>query len=118
MKARVEATEKEVAELKIQLEALQNKAHQDKDAIITEFKSSKEYDDAIDNAGGLEIERCWIIAEKHIKTNPMANWDSFVTEFQAAKAAIEEGKGEPEPYDDPSPSFLPGPIDQHGGDQD
>lgn len=58
------------------------------------------------NVGAPEILRCWLVAEKHINTNPLADWESFITEFLAVKATIEDGKGEPEPYDGPSPSFI------------
>lgn len=81
--------------------------HRDEDTVIAVFKNSKEYDLALASAGAPEIERCWIIAEKHIKTDPIANWASFISEFLAAKRAIKEGKGEPEPFDSLNPSFLP-----------
>lgn len=79
----------------------------DKETIINEFKNLKDHDLALANAGAPKIKRCWIIAEKHIKTNPKANWASFIEEFLATKIAIEEGKGGPEPFDGPSSSFLP-----------
>lgn len=91
------------------MSGLQKKVDEQKDeeTIINEFKNSKDYDLALASAGTLEIERCWIIAEKHIKTDPKANWASFIDEFLATKIVIEERKGEPEPFDGPSPSFLP-----------
>ncbi|KAL8157803.1 hypothetical protein AgCh_002495 [Apium graveolens] len=72
-----------------------------------EFKRSEEYDRALANAGALEIARCWLVAERHIKTNPEADWDSFVSEFIKAKEEIELGLGAPEPFDGPCPSFIP-----------
>lgn len=105
--ARENNVEQEAGELRKKVEGLRKKlAEQDKDAIISEFKSSKEYDQALANAGAPEIERCWIIAEKHIKIDPKANWASFIDEFIDAKTTIEEGKGKPEPFDGPSPSFI------------
>ncbi|KAL8147587.1 hypothetical protein AgCh_005053 [Apium graveolens] len=62
---------------------------------------------ALANAGAPEIARCWLVAERHIKTNPEADWDSFVSEFIKAKEDIELGLGEPEPFDGPCPSFIP-----------
>lgn len=76
------------------------------DVVIAEFKESEEHDQGLSNAAAPEIQWCWIIAEKHVKTDPNAFWGSFVEEFVAAKKAIEDGKGEPEPYDGPTPSFI------------
>lgn len=46
----------------------------------------------------------------------MAKWGSFIEEFLATKRAIAEGKGEPEPFYGPSPSFLP--VTQNSDDPD
>lgn len=108
--------ESEVSGLQDQLKKEKDRAEKesrelsqkDEEAVIAKFKQSEEYDQAIANAGAPEIEHCWIIIERHIKTNPGANWATFVDEFLAAKENIEIGLGEPEPYDGPSPAFLPG----------
>lgn len=106
--SRAEKAEKNSEDLQKEVDLLKNKlAETSKDVVISEFKNSAEYDLALANAGAPEIQRCWIIAEKHIKTDPNANWGSFIDEFLAAKKDIEEGKGEPESFDGPSPSFLP-----------
>ena len=78
--------------------------------VIEEFKRSEEYDKALANAGILEIARCWLVAERYIKIDPEANWDSFVNEFIKAKEDIELGLGESEPFDGPCPSFLPSNV--------
>lgn len=97
--ARADKAEKSAEDLKKEVELLKNKlAESDKDVVISEFKNSAEYDLAHANAGAPEVQRCWIIAERHIKTDPNANWGSFIYEFIAAKKAIEEGKGEPKPF--------------------
>ncbi|KAL8119002.1 hypothetical protein AgCh_016482 [Apium graveolens] len=106
---RAENAEKEASELKSKLAELrkQMSAVRPESEVVAEFKRSEEYDRALANAGAPEIARCWLIAEKHIKTNPEADWDSFVSEFIKAKEDIELGLGEPEPFDGPCPSFLP-----------
>ncbi|KAK1392112.1 hypothetical protein POM88_011168 [Heracleum sosnowskyi] len=78
-----------------------------RDSIISEFKGGPEYDQDVADAAAPEIQRAWIVSERHVKTNPNADWDSFVGEFLAAKLSIEQGKGEPQPYDGPNPSFIP-----------
>lgn len=108
-RTRVENAEKELNSLRLDVVGLQKHIdeHKDEETVINEFKNSKDYDLALANAGAPEIERCWIIAEKYIKTDPMATCPSFIDKFLAAEKAIEEGKGEPEPFNGPSPSFLP-----------
>lgn len=103
--ARVASLEAEVQDLKKELVS-----HRAEYIIIAEFKESEEYDQALVNAAAPEIQRCWVITERHIKTDPNAFWGSFVDEFVPAKKAIEDGKGEPEPYDGPSPRFIPAPA--------
>lgn len=78
---------------------------------------SKDYDEDIVNAGALEIQRCWLIAERKIKTDPYASWDTFVDAFVASKKAVEDGKGEPEPFNGPSPSSIPAPPSRDDPDQ-
>ncbi|XP_074325718.1 uncharacterized protein LOC141663795 [Apium graveolens] len=106
---RAENAEKEAADLKSDLAELQKQLSSVRPEfeVIEEFKKSGEYDRAIVNAGAPEIGRCWVIAERHIKTDPEANWDSFVEEFIKAKQNIDAGLGDPEPFDGPCPSFLP-----------
>lgn len=55
---------------------------------------------------------CWLVAERHIKTNPTANWDSFFGEFLTAKDNLEKSLGEPVPFNGPNPAFLPALEDQ------
>ncbi|XP_074364736.1 uncharacterized protein LOC141705742 [Apium graveolens] len=106
---RAESAEKEVFDLKSELAELrrQMSAVRPEPEVIEEFKRSEEYDKALANAGAPEIVRCWLVAERHIKTDPKANWDSFVNEFIKAKEYIELRLGDPEPFDGPCPSFLP-----------
>ncbi|KAK1365436.1 hypothetical protein POM88_040997 [Heracleum sosnowskyi] len=78
-----------------------------REAVIAEFKGGPEYDQDVADAAAPEILRAWLVSERHVKTDLKANWDSFVVEFLAAKLALEQGKGEPQPYDGPVPSFLP-----------
>ncbi|KAL8145178.1 hypothetical protein AgCh_003399 [Apium graveolens] len=100
---RAEGLAKEVERLKAELAAKENL---NKEAIIAEFKASDVYDFEVAQAGVPEVRRSWVVAERHIKTDPLASWESFIQEFLAVKAAVEQGQGEPEPYDGPSPSFL------------
>ena len=107
---RASDAEKEITELKGDKERLEKDlAGWSKDAVIAEYKKTNEYDEALANAALPEIVRCWNIAERHIKTDPTANFDSFSGLFVEAKRKIESGLGEPKPYDGPSPSFLPRP---------
>ncbi|XP_074327713.1 uncharacterized protein LOC141665627 [Apium graveolens] len=106
---RADNAEKEVLDLKSELAELrrQMSAVRPEAEVIDEFKRSEEYDRALANASAPEIARYWLVAERHIKTNPEADWDSFVSEFIKAKEDIELGLGEPEPFDNPCPSFIP-----------
>ncbi|KAL8105661.1 hypothetical protein AgCh_029458 [Apium graveolens] len=100
---RAEGLAKEVERLKAELAAKENL---NKEAIIAEFKASDVYDFKVAQAGVPEVRRSWVVAERHIKTDPLASWESFIQEFLATKAEVEQGQGEPEPYNGPSPSFL------------
>ncbi|KAL8149144.1 hypothetical protein AgCh_006232 [Apium graveolens] len=106
---RAENAEKEVSDLKSELAELRRQMSvvRPKAEVIEEFKRSKDYDRALANAGAPEIARCWLVAERHIKTKPEADWDNFVSDFIKAKEDIELGLGEPDPFDGPCPSFLP-----------
>lgn len=99
-KAWADDVEKDAAELRRELAELDEKAQQDKEAFIVEFKGSEEYDKAIANVGDPEILRCWIVAEKHIKTNHLADLDSFITEFLESllsKLLLKRARGSPNP---------------------
>ena len=74
--------------------------------VIAEFQRSTAYADALNHAAAAEVVRCWHVAERHIKTDPEANLQSFIEAYLAAKDNIKAGKGEPEPYEGPSPSFI------------
>ncbi|XP_074375026.1 uncharacterized protein LOC141716736 [Apium graveolens] len=100
---RAEGLSREVERLKAELAAKENL---NKKAIIAEFKASDVYDFGVAQAGVPEVRRSWVVAERHIKTDLLVSWESFIQEFLAAKAVVEQGQGEPEPYDGPSPSFL------------
>ena len=99
---KVSGMEKEIAELKKLLEE-----RKEPETVIAEFRESKAYEDALAKAAAAEVVRCWNVAEKHIKTDPAANLQSFIELYLAAKDKIKSGGDEPEPYDGPSPSFLP-----------
>lgn len=111
-KARADNAEQSVSRLEAENDKLKKELENRRaeDVVIEEFKKSEEYDSALANAAAPEIQRCWIIAEKHIKTDPNALWGSFVDEFVAAKKALEDGLGEPEPYNGPSRGFIPAPA--------
>ena len=94
--------EGELSNLKEQLETRKDAA-----VVIAEFKKSPEYDAALNKAAAAEVLRCWNVAERHIKTDPAATLQSFIELYLAAKDKIKAGREEPEPYDGPSPSFLP-----------
>ncbi|XP_074379149.1 uncharacterized protein LOC141720563 [Apium graveolens] len=106
---RADNAEKEVSDLKSELAELRRQMSvvRPEAEVIDEFKRSEEYGRALANAGAPEIARCWLVAERHIKTNLEADWDSFVSEFIKVKEDIELGLGEPEPFDGPCPSFIP-----------
>nr|XP_017249391.1 PREDICTED: uncharacterized protein LOC108220203 isoform X1 [Daucus carota subsp. sativus] len=90
---RVSELEKQISDLKLQLEA--RKAPEE---VVAEFQRSKAYGDALAKAAAAEVMRCWTVAEKHIKTDPGANAQSFTDLYIAAKNRISAGGGEPEPY--------------------
>lgn len=82
-------------------------ARKSEQAVIDEFKKSKEYEEVLSDAAASKIRRCWVVAERHIKTNPAANWDSFCDHYIAAEEVIENGGPESLPYDGPNPAFFP-----------
>ena len=93
--------EKEVADLKNLLEE-----RKEPKKVIADFRESAAYGDALAQAAAAEVVRCWHVAERYIKTDPEASLQSFVEHYLAAKDKIKSGKGEPEPYKGPSPSFI------------
>ena len=93
--------EKQIADLKKQLET--RKAPEE---VIADFQKSPAYGDALAKAAATEVMRCLNVAERHIKFDPGANAQSFIDLYIAAKNKIGAGKGEPELYDGPFPSFL------------
>lgn len=105
---------KESGDLKAELAHLKEQLlEQDKVGAeaVAKFKASEAYDQAIANVGAPKILRSWVVAERHIKTDLAAIWDSFIEEFLQAKDNIERGLGEPVPYNGPNPAFLPGPSE-------
>ena len=108
-RARADSAENALEGLKREMEELKRSNAENEAAAIARFKKSPEYDQAMANAGAPEVLRCWLVAERHIKTDPYASWDTFIDNFVAAKKAVEDGEGEPEPFDGPSPSFIPAP---------
>lgn len=109
---KVSGLEKEVADLKKLLEEWE-----EPEKVIAEFQESKAYEDALAKAAAAKVVRCWHLAERHIKSDPVANLQSFIELYLAAKDKIKAGEGEPEPYDGLSPNFLPpttpdSPVDE------
>ncbi|KAL8146490.1 hypothetical protein AgCh_004282 [Apium graveolens] len=51
---------------------------------------------AIASAGTPEIAHCWVVVERHIKTDPEPDFGSFCQKFIKAKQIIKAGLGEPE----------------------
>nr|XP_017241230.1 PREDICTED: uncharacterized protein LOC108213961 [Daucus carota subsp. sativus] len=99
---KISGLEKEVSDLKMLLEK-----REEPEKVVAEFQKSTAYADALAAAGALEVVRCWHVAERHIKTDPEASLQSFIELYLAAKDKIKAGEGEPDPYEGPSPSFLP-----------
>ena len=90
---KVSGLEKEIADLKLQLET--RKAPEE---VVAEFQKSKAYADALAKAAAAEVMRCWTVAEKHIKTDPGANAQSFIDLYIDVKNRVNAGGAEPEPY--------------------
>ena len=90
---KVTGLEQEVAGLKQELETRKAPAE-----VIADFQKSKVYEDALAKAAAAEVMRCWTVAEKHIKTDPGANAQSFIDLYIAVKNRINAGGAEPEPY--------------------
>lgn len=75
--------------------------------VISDFKKSNAYRAALAEAAASKIERYWLVAEKHIKTNSTADWDTFCDQYIAVEDTVAKGGPEPEPYDGPTLAFLP-----------
>ncbi|XP_017238027.2 uncharacterized protein LOC108211050 [Daucus carota subsp. sativus] len=114
---KLKAAETRVSEFETEIESLKRQLAERKEpaVVISEFKESKEYDCALADAGAAEILRCWTVAERHIKSDPEASFDSFCGLYVQAKGDLEKGLGEPEAYDGPTPSFLPKELDRDVG---
>ena len=93
--------EGEIEGLKKQLEDRQEPA-----AVIADFKKSEEYKGDLAKAAAAEVVRCWTVAERHIKTDPAADLNSFINLYIQAKDDVSAGKGEPKPFEGSSPSFI------------
>ncbi|XP_063937118.1 uncharacterized protein LOC135147741 [Daucus carota subsp. sativus] len=98
---RVAGLEEDVGKLKKQLED-----RKEPEVVIADFKESEEYKGALANAAAAEVVRCWNVAERHIKTDPVADLNSFINLYIQARDDASAGKGEPEPFEGPSPSFI------------
>ncbi|KAK1369178.1 hypothetical protein POM88_035270 [Heracleum sosnowskyi] len=107
LKAQVASVTEESGVMKDKFEDLQAKLNKSKEEIVAEFQKSDAYDLAIAEAGAPEIYRTFVVAEKHLKIDPGACWESFIDHFVAAKKDIEDGLGEPMPYDGPNPFVIP-----------
>ncbi|KAK1360747.1 hypothetical protein POM88_045221 [Heracleum sosnowskyi] len=66
--------------------------------IIDEFRKSSKYSEELADVAAAKIQRCWVVAERHIKTDPRANFDTFCDLYVAAEETVANGGGEPEPY--------------------
>lgn len=104
-----EKAEKDAADLRAEVEKLKKELaeREPEEAVIEKYKRSAEYDKALAGAGIPEVIRSWKIAEKHIKTDPEASFESFWQLFLKAKKDIEKGLPEPDFYEGPTPSFIP-----------
>ena len=101
-------SEKRVAELEGDVEKLRKQLEDRKEpeVVIADFKKSEEYKGDLANAAAAEVVRCWTVAERHIKTDPVADLNSFINLYIQAKDDVTAGKGEPEPFEGLSPSFI------------
>ncbi|KAK1353758.1 hypothetical protein POM88_052123 [Heracleum sosnowskyi] len=107
LKAQVRSATEESGAMKDKYDDLQAELNKSKEEIIAEFQESAAYDQAIADAGAPEIFRTFVVAEKHLKTDPGACWETFIDRFVAAKKDIEDGLGEPMPFDGPNPFVIP-----------
>ncbi|XP_017240837.1 uncharacterized protein LOC108213543 [Daucus carota subsp. sativus] len=103
-----EKAEKDAADLRAEVERLKKELaeREPEKAVIEKYKKSEEYDKALAGAGIPEVIRSWKIAERHIKTDPKASFESFWQLFLKAKKDVEKGLPEPDFYEGPTPSFI------------
>ncbi|KAK1385086.1 hypothetical protein POM88_022821 [Heracleum sosnowskyi] len=73
-----------------------------KKKIIDEFRKSSKYSEELANVAAAKIQRCWVVAERHIKTDHGANFGTFCDHYVAVQEAVANGGGEPEPYTGPA----------------
>ncbi|KAK1375800.1 hypothetical protein POM88_031993 [Heracleum sosnowskyi] len=106
LKVKVADAEKESGALKKENEDLNLEILQSKEDIIAEFKKSSAYDQALADVSAPEVYQTFVVAEKHLKTDPNASWESFIDHFVADKKGVEDGLGEPTPYDGPNPFVI------------
>lgn len=83
------------------------------DKVVSDFKKSEDYSAALAEADAAKIERCQLVAERHIKTDPEADWETFYDQYIVAEDVIAKGGPEPAPYDGPTPAFLPPVVPDH-----
>lgn len=106
-KTRADDVERKCKELQDELTRVKGQLkEQDEAKIIENFKVSEAFDQEVADAGDPDVLRCWLVAEKHIKTDPAVDWNSFIEDFLKAKDDIEKGLGEPAPYNSLNPAFL------------
>lgn len=95
---RVDAAEVESGLLKERVRELELKLESRKpeEEVIAAFKNSEEYIIALAGAAVVKLQRCWLVAERHIKTDVDSSW-------VAAEEAFDADGTEPERYDGPNP---------------
>lgn len=89
--------EKEAAELKTELGS-----RKPKDEVIDAFKQSTKYSRALADVAAKKLLRCWVVAEKHIKTDPESSWEKFIDLYIEVEEAFVKNGTEPEPYNGPA----------------
>lgn len=87
VEVKVSGLEREIEDLKKQLAE-----RRETEAVIADFKESTTYDEALNKAAAAEVIWYWHVAEKHIKTDPVANLKSFIDLYIEAKNKITVGK--------------------------
>lgn len=89
-----ELLDKDVEDLKAQI----NMRRLEED-VIKELKESHAYTKALADTVALKITRCWVVAERVIKTIPGADWEIFVEKLLEAEALFKRDGIMLEPYD-------------------
>lgn len=93
---------KQAEDLKAQLLAVRSDAE-----IIAEYKASQDYSEAVADVVAAKLLRCWLIAERLVKTNPEPTWDKFTDAYVKAESAFDADRTEPQPYDGPGLIIAP-----------